>query len=380
MNIKKYIKLLVPPVFLYLFNRLPIYNFKKFWKKIENSPKLDAELKDITNKFLFSSSYNFVSQYWHYYNVKNFKQLLNEGGLENYSNTVAKNYYTFLLTSEEQIRNAIKNVENDNINIKTKLFKKHNNLSYYESYFYNCLLLLLYENLKKTSSFKLLNQLSDSAFLGFGDPFLEINGVKITHDKINSLIDYDKIKRIDSFSNFSNILEIGAGSGRTSEIINSFHKNLHYVICDIPPAIYISYKRLKKAFPNKNISKLFEINNGIELQESIKSNDISFIFPHQMKLLDKKFFQLVLAVDCMHEMDKKTINYYFELIDKNSNYFYFSVWEKTRVAFSNSLFSLYGDRLDFNKKDYPINPNWSCVFKENSIFPGNYLCLCYKIK
>ena len=59
----------------------------------------------------------------------------------------------------------------------------------------------------------------------------------------------------------------------------TINNNLNYVICDIPPAIYISYIRLKIAFPNKKISLLIDINDKDELQKNIKSNDISFVFP-----------------------------------------------------------------------------------------------------
>ena len=105
------------------------------------------------------------------------------------------------------------------------------------------------------------------------------------------------------------MLEIGAGSGRTSEAMMTINNNLKYIICDIPPAIYISYSRLKIAFPNKKISLLIDINDKDELQKNIKSNDISFVFPHQLKVIYKKYFNFVLAVNCLHEMDKKKIKW-----------------------------------------------------------------------
>ena len=42
-----------------------------------------------------------------------------------------------------------KNVENVKINYELNLFKKHQLLNYDQSYKYNLLLILLYENLKK---------------------------------------------------------------------------------------------------------------------------------------------------------------------------------------------------------------------------------------
>ena len=43
------------------------------------------------------------------------------------------------------------------------------------------------------------------------------------------------------------------------EAILSIQNNLNYVICDIAPAIYISYKRLKLVFPDKKISLLIDL-------------------------------------------------------------------------------------------------------------------------
>ena len=57
----------------------------------------------------------------------------------------------------------------------------------------------------------------------------------------------------------------------------SIEKNLKYIICDIAPAIYISYKRLKLAFPNKKISLLIDENDKTKLEEKIENSDINEI-------------------------------------------------------------------------------------------------------
>jgi putative sugar O-methyltransferase len=72
-----------------------------------------------------------------------------------------------------------------------------------------------------------------------------------------------------------NILEIGAGSGRLSECIITNYPSSKYVICDIPPAIYIAYKRIKLGFPNKKVSLLIQNNEKESLNNEIKNNDVS---------------------------------------------------------------------------------------------------------
>ncbi len=349
-------------------------NFKKFWKKTSKS-NLPQELIEITEKFIISDSYKYVSNYWHAINIKNYKQFL-ETGVDRYSINIGINYFTFLYFDNKLIENTFKNVENIKINYELNIFKKHQLLNYDQSYKYNLLLILLYENLKKLEEYKLLKFLNNKTFCGFNDPFLEVEGIKITQDKINSLLEYHSIKNIPCFSKVDNIvLELGAGSGRIAEVILNFNEKFKYVICDIPLAIFISYLRLKKAFPKKKISLCFDIKNEESMMNNLLNNDILFIFPHQVQFFKKKTFDIFLAIDCLHEMDKRTIKKYMNYADTYSNYLYFTVWNKTKVPFSikkNEL-SAYSDM------DYSLNKNWKKIFKKSSIFPSSFIQLCYKV-
>ena len=194
-----------------------------------------------------------------------------------------------------------------------------------------------------------------------------------------SLLDYEKINKAFPLSNVNKILEIGAGSGRLADAILSLEKNKKYVVCDIPPTIFISYKRLQVAFPGKKIALLFNISNKDEMEKKINENDISFIFPHQLELFSENFIDLVIAVDCLHEMDKKTIQNYFKKINNLTNKFYFSVWDETLLPYSRKIFSK-NVRLNYLKGDYNVPKDWENIFKEHSIFPSNYWCLGFDIR
>ncbi len=361
-----------------VLDRPPLFMIN-FWDKIKNNSKIEPELKNLVDKFNSSDSRQLVSKYWEVLNIKNLNQIANLGGIENYSNTVAKNYYTFFSINEENVYKTLQNVEKSNLNSSIQIFKKHPYLSYVESYFYNCILLLLYENLKLTKSFSYLEKLKDDGYLGFNDPYLEIENIKITHDKINSLLDYDKILKTINFKDIKSILEIGSGSGRTSEAILTFNSNIKYIVCDIPPAIYICYKRLKKAFPKKKISLIVDAKDQDELKKQIENNDISFIFPHHLNFIENFKIDLTLAIDCIHEMDSKVIKYYFDKITKISIFFYLSIWKKTTLPFSENS-QKFKQELSFDKNDYNIPENWKNIFKEDLIFPSNMICSCYKIK
>lgn len=351
--------------------------FGNYWDKIKDNKKFDDDIKEITNIFIKSPSYNYVSNFWHILNIKNYKQLL-EKGLEYYGSTVATNYFTFVDFEEEYMFNLLKNPPI--LNFEVDIFKKQNNFSYKQSFIYNYLCLLLYFILKKNILyFSKLKKLNDKTYLGFDDPFITIEGINISIDKIVSLLDLEKISRFIKFSSVNNILEIGSGSGRLTDCIITNYSQIKYVICDIPPAIYIAYKRIKLGFPNKKVSLLIENNEKESLNKEIKNNDISFVFPHQLKLINKKLFDLVVAVDCLHEMNRKTLSVYFQLVNNLTNNFYFSIWRKTKNYYSKTIFKKT-ERLDFEKGDYPIPENWENTFKENLLFPSNQLGLGYLIK
>jgi len=377
---KKYIKQFVPPIILYLYNRLPIHNFKKFWINNRQKIDFDNELKIMIDHFIKSKSLRFLSNYWHYLSIKNINQLIKDGSnIKKYSTSVATSYYTFLDFNEEQISRAAKLVESDFFELNINLFKKHKNFSHTQSIKYNNLTYLLYLNLKKTNYFERLSKLGDEGYVSYNDPYMEIDKIKVTSDKLNSLFDYDKINRFSNLDNVRSVLEIGAGSGRTSQAIMSFNKNLKYIICDVPLALYISYKRLSSVFKEKKIKTLYNIDDENELNLEIDNNDISFIMPHQLRLIKSKKIDLSIAIDCIHEMDKKTITTYMEYINNISNMFYFSVWKETYVPFS-GIFRSYSNKLDYFSDDYNIPKNWKKDFEEDLIFPSNFIAAGYSIK
>ena len=88
---------------------------------------------------------------------------------------------------------------------------------------------------------------------------------------------------------------------------------------------------------------------------------------------------MILAIDCMHEMDKSTIQYYFKLFNHISTNFYFSIWNKTDVPYSKNIFKKK-NILDYKAGDYKIPNNWKNIFQEKIDFPSNMLALGFKIK
>lgn len=362
-----------------IINKIFPKRFDKYWKKIEDSQNIDSTLRYITNSFINSKSYNLISNYWHVLNISNYKSL-SEFGIKKYGSTVARNYYTFTEMSNEGFDEIIDNLKDNPFKMDSaQIFKKQDEISLRESITYNCFCYLLFYTLKKTSTFQHISKLNDKTYLGFNDPYIKIEDINITTDKIISLLDYEKIQKAFEVKKFKRVLEIGAGSGRTCEAILSMEKHLKYILCDIAPAIYISYSRLKLAFPDKIISLLIDVDNKTELEEKIENSDIAFIFPHQLEMLNESSVDLSLAIDCIHEMDKSTIQYYFKLFNHFTKNFYLSIWEKTALPLSKTILGKK-NKLDYESGDYAIPKNWKNIFKEKIVFPSNMLSLGFKIK
>ena len=115
-----------------------------------------------------------------------------------------------------------------------------------------------------------------------------------------------------------------------------------------------------------------------DLNTQINHYDISFIMPHQLSLLNNRFFDLTIAIDCLHEIDKKTIDKYINNISKISKLFYFSVWKSTSVPFS-GIFNRFSNNLNYYSNDYNLPKNFKKEFEEDLIFPSNFISSGYRI-
>lgn len=354
-------------------------NFKKYWGNLEKE-RINNDLSEIIDFYVNSESYKMSSRFWNILNMRNIDQI-NKHGIEKYSQTVSLNYFTYTEFYDDRIKNIISKLKNINKDIsKYDIFKKYEYLDHSQSINHNIILNLLYSYFKSFHNTELLKVFDGKDYLLSETPYIEIDNVKITQDRINSILEYLTIKEITKrFTKNLNILEIGAGSGRTTEAILAFEKDKigKYFVVDIPPALYLSYLRIKNNFPQKKIDIAKNISSIEEIRNFINKNDVIFLLPHQLSLLEKSGFkiQIFVAVDCLHEMDKKTIKYYMDYADRLCEFFYFKIWNTTHVAYA---FNNYLSAEDENS--YQIKTHWERIFKNECIFPGNYFDFCFKIK
>ncbi len=353
---------------------LRTHNLKNYWNKFDKQ-NIPEELRITLDHFINSESYNWSSKFWRRLTINHLKVIASKS-FQNSQDDLGKEYFTFTYFNESIIKDACKSIENNTINLKINVFKKHKNFTYEESINHNIILYILYENLKNKSVFKNFEKIKKiKKNYNQKKPSLIIDDNEISQDDLNSLFEFEKIDLLLSQikNKKNNFLEIGSGSGRTTQTILAIKENIKYVVADIPPAINFSYKNIKNLFPDKKVKLAFNVKDQNELMREFEENDIIYIFPHQISLLPKKFFDISIAIDCLHEMEKAVVEKYINNFEKISQSFYFKVWENAGLP--NSFYKSYSIH---NKKDYFIKDEWKEIFKERCIFPSNYYQIGYK--
>ena len=349
-------------------------NLKKFWRKLDKK-NLPEELIKITDLFIKSESYKWTSKYWRNNVINHYKHIINTPTSEDALNAISCwDYACHTLMDEHSIEKSCENFK-DKIELNLNLFKKHPQLSLTKSISHNLILLILYENIKSKNIFKNYDKIEKKLYLKY-NPSLELDNKVITQYMLTSLLEYEKIKILtNSINRPLNILELGAGYGRTANMILSLSKDVKYVIADLPAAVFISKKNLSNYFPNKKIVSAFGITDKSEMMKAFKENDILFVFPHQINLFEKKSFDVSLAIGCLCEMEKAQIINYMKIFENYSNFLYFRVWE-----YSGLPYSFYKYYSIHKKSDYSIKESWIEHFKDRSIIPSNQFEAGYEFK
>ena len=134
-----------------------------------------------------------------------------------------------------------------------------------------------------------------------------VGKTKIDYDYFQSVKEYIFIKK-HTKNNFLNIIEIGAGYGRTCHTVLSVKKNLkHYVIIDFPEMLSLTSKYLKKVLDKKNFKKIIFIN---------AAKDIDKLFSYNLKQC------LIININSFNEMSDNAFTIYKNLINKIGSFFY----------------------------------------------------------
>ncbi len=351
----------------YLSNK----NLKSFWSKLDKS-NLPKELIELTNLFVQSESYNWVSKFWRHMIINHYKDLYKLSEQEAFKRIAINDYAAATFFDKRHIGKISETLDTNQIN--ANIFEKHLGMTTFDSISYNLTLLIMYK-LSQKSIFKYYDLINKKIYEEY-NPSLKINNHVVNQHLIMTILEFEKIKILEESLNCKDlkILEIGAGYGRTANLMLSLKKNIKYIIADLPPSIYISRLNLIKHFPNLKIYSAFKANNSHDMMKIINDNDIVFILPHQLELINRKTFDIAFAIGSLLEMEKKDVKRYMKLINKLSNSLYMKVFENSGLPFS-----FYQFYRSYVRSDYFIKDRWKEKFNENCIVPDYMVHMGYII-
>ncbi|MBP9707002.1 MAG: putative sugar O-methyltransferase [Oligoflexales bacterium] len=369
---KKILDLLTPPIISKIKNRINIqrFDFKKWFEAFKTQEKLPEDLVTMIEYFLKTPEYQDSSKFWNHLNKQNIQQIQREG-LENIKQTVALNYFTWVNDLAIGYSSGlIKEVTPINIMIPfQEIMKKHMLFSNSQSISFNLFTVVLYHYVKSIG-------ITQEQMLAARDPLegnppsIEIEGMQVSQDMLNSLLEFKSINKGMKNSDFKSVLEVGAGYGRTAYCLMNLVPGLKYYIVDIPPALYISQSYLSKVLLGKNVFKFRPIISSKQNSAEMEQADIVFITPDQLQFLKDKSIDIVIAISSIHEMKREAVKFYFDAADRLANNFYYKCWEKQSIVTEN---------INYGIEDYPIKKHWQKIFLNKTVVPSDFFEAFYKL-
>lgn len=374
-QIKAFLKTITPPVIISLARRLSAagrrFDFASWWASFRISEAIPTELRLMVDHYLSTADYRESSDYWNWLCRLNIEQIVTHG-LGNFRQTVAKNYFTWVGAGFDApyAKNLVREAGNSDASVAlAQLFRKHDLLTMDESVQYNLMTALLHDYCCRAGGRDLLARIDEPTF--GNPPSINIEGKQISQDLLNSLLEFISVTNTLAPEALRNVIEIGAGSGRTAYCFLRLLPEVRYVVVDIPPALFISQSYLTSQFHDKKIFRFRPFTSFDQIADEFATARIAFLTPDQLPLLPWGGFDLFLAIDCLHEMKKARVSYYFEQADRLAANIYFKCWESTEIPF---------DKIVWTDADYPVRQNWRAEFKRPCKVPGGFFEAMFKIK
>ncbi len=297
------------------------------------------------------------SKFWQELNKKNLQQLEAEG-LQNIKQTVARNYFTWVIGHRDEQFSFLTRHTNLLVwpSILRGLFTYDPTsfLSRKQQIELKVFTRMLWKFTEHIDSERLLVHISEPLE---GNPFkIDLDGRLISQDLANSILEYYSIR--ENFKATTNdkvtICELGAGYGRIAYVFLKALSKCKYIIVDIPPALYISQYYLSSVFKNMKIFFFRPFDRFEAVEREFNDADIIFLLPHQAEMLPAKIVDLFINISSLHEMKIEQIHAYFKLIDKLTRGFFYSKqwWSSHNPA----------DGITITPKEYPVPQNWKQLY------------------
>ena len=297
------------------------------------------------------------SQFWQDLNKRNVDQLERQG-YENFKQTIATNYFTWLpsFRGDAQYWFFLRNLTPSMlVSAVWQAIRSpyHAFLPGRRSLSYNLVTNLLWAYVIAQPETNRLIGLLDEPLEG-NPPRLYRYDKLVSQDLANSVLEYQSITEHESDHSIESIMELGAGYGRTAYAFLKLMPNIRYFIVDIPPALYVSERYLSSQFPDRQIFTFRPFTRYADVEAEMNDTDLVFLLPNQLDLLPQHIVSHFINISSLHEMRLEQIRYYFEQIHRLvRNRFYIKQWKVSNLPADNTV---------IREADYPIPQGWQQIY------------------
>lgn len=338
---------------------------------MNNSNEQDFhQLQEMHNDHFAAPAIYQASKFWVKINQLNVEWLKSDG-LDNFKRTVNNNYFNWMVnTKSVYFRNVARHfiakvkrhpgmllslfsANIDEMRHRTYI-SNSTQPTYFQRKIYALYLLFLYEYVRDHDKFGIFDKLEEPMI---GNPIvIKKNSKRISQDISNSYLEYSYIRQAlgNDFLKVKTVAEIGGGYGRLSYLFHLLHQeaDIKIILIDLPPALFVAQWYLQKAFPGARVMGYRNFSNFSEIEQEFKSSSICFLLPHQLDLIPEGAIDLLINISSFQEMSHEQINFYYELIDKKTLYFYTKQW----VLWENPE-----DKISVPAVAYPTKPDWKLI-------------------
>jgi putative sugar O-methyltransferase len=196
------------------------------------------------------------------------------------------------------------------------------------------------------------------------------DGRAVSEDLCNSVLEYSSI--LDGLPAAPrSVIELGSGYGRLAWVFLRAQPGIRYVLVDIAPGLAIAQRYLTETFPHARAFRFRHFDSHAEVADELGAAQIVFLTPNQLELIPDLQADLFVNVSSLHEMSRRQIHHYFQLIDRHCHgFFYTKQWQRSVNPF---------DQLVVARDDYPVNPAWTALFDRRAPVQTHFFEALYAV-
>lgn len=313
------------------------------------------------------------SKFWQALNVINLSSLAG-GGYQTFKQTVATNYFTWIVESDDDQLAFLRahTAWRDWAKIIQVLWTpmRGTRLHFVHRFLYKALTAMLWCYVSRRDPDGLLEKIHEPLE---GTPFpVYGQGRLLSQDLANSVLEYYAVRDCWGPSDDPmTVCELGAGYGRTAYLFLQARPRTRYVIVDIPPALAVAQRYLSAVLPQLRVFRFHPFSQFKDVRDELEASALAFLLPHQAAMLPAKSVDLFISISSLQEMRPDQITSYFLLIDRlTRGFFYMKQWKASQNPH---------DHLTIRQEDYPIPPNWRPLFVRQAPVQVRFFEAMYRI-